>query len=108
MPMRGGSRRATDVIAVSPRAFEWDRCVIATLRHSTLPWSSGVALEIPLRATPLAGIGQLGRRDRLSLLAQFAAHEAMLGFAGVSDGDVDPAEWAVVQKRGADCRLVRV
>ncbi|MEA2329740.1 MAG: two-component system, NtrC family, response regulator HydG, partial [Thermoanaerobaculia bacterium] len=44
----------------------------------------------------------------LSLVAQFAAHEALLQFAGFSDADYDPAEWAVVRKRGNDCRLVRI
>ncbi len=86
---------------VSPHDFRWDRALIATLRHSTLPWNEEVA------AKPLAG-AQLGNRDRLSLLAQFAAHEAMLQFAGIADGELDAAEWMVVQKRGADARLVRV
>ncbi len=108
MPMRGGSRRAADAISISPRAFEWDRCAIATLRHSTLPWSGVVAPDVSIRATLLTGTGQLGRRDRLSLLAQFAAHQGLLRFAGVADGEFDPGEWAVIQKRGADCRLLRV
>jgi two-component system NtrC family response regulator len=102
MSMRGSVRRARPRLTIDLRAFGWDRAVTATLRHSTLPWSE------PLDATPLAECTDLGARDRLSLVAQFAAHQALLQFAGVSDGDCDPAEWAVVRKRGVDCRLLRV
>jgi DNA-binding NtrC family response regulator len=98
MAMRGASRATRSVL---PRDFRWDRALVATLRHSSLPWNETIA------ARPLAS-AQLGTRDRLSLLAQFAAHQAMLQFAGATDDDVDPAEWAVVQKRGCDSRLVRV
>ena len=100
MSMRRGGRRsreATTTPAVS--AFGWDRAIAATLRHSTLPWNE------PLAASPLAA---QGARDRLSLVAQFAAHQALLQFAGIADGDVDPSEWVVVAKRGVDVRLVRV
>jgi DNA-binding NtrC family response regulator len=100
MTMRGGSRRGRDA-AVEPRAFEWDRALLATLRHSSLPFDEA----LPLAPLPLVNAG---KRDRLSLLGQFAAHQALLQFAGVADGDVEPAEWAVVQKRGSDVRLVRV
>ncbi|HEV8432050.1 MAG TPA: hypothetical protein VGR95_01465, partial [Thermoanaerobaculia bacterium] len=86
---------------MSPHDFRWDRALIANLRHSTLPWNEEVA------ARPLAS-AQLGSRDRLSLLAQFAAHQATLQFAGIADGEVEVAEWAVVQKRGCDSRLVRI
>jgi DNA-binding NtrC family response regulator len=103
MAMRTGSRRASEETTVFLRDFAWPRERIATLRHSTLPF----AAEKTLRAVPLA-LAQLGARDRLSLLAQFAAHESFLQFAGVADGEVDPAEWAVEQKRGADSRLIRV
>jgi len=106
--MRGTVRRARSAIAVDLRVFGWDRALIATLRHSTLPWFDGFAAEISLDATPVAEAGELGARDRLSLVAQFAAHQALLQFAGFSDSDYDPAEWAVVRKRGNDCRLVRV
>src|ERR1051326_6157587 len=98
MTMRGGSRETRRVL---PHDFRWDRALIATLRHSTLPWNEDVA------ARPLAS-AQLGARDRLSVLAQFAAHQAMVQFAGIADGDGDAAEWGVVQKRGADSRLVRI
>ncbi|HVR39189.1 MAG TPA: sigma 54-interacting transcriptional regulator [Thermoanaerobaculia bacterium] len=73
---------------------------MATLRHSSLPWNDSIA------ASPLTQ--STGGRDRLSLVAQFAAHQALLQFAGIADGDVDPAEWVVVRKRGVDCRLVRI
>ncbi|HEX3580238.1 MAG TPA: sigma 54-interacting transcriptional regulator [Thermoanaerobaculia bacterium] len=98
MTMRGGSR---EMRRVAPHDFRWDRALIATLRHSTLPWNEDVA------AKPLAS-AQLGTRDRLSVLAQFAAHQAMLQFAGIADGEVEASEWIVVQKRGADTRLVRI
>src|ERR1043166_1394920 len=98
MAMRGGSR---EVRLVSPLDFAWDRALIATLRHSTLAWNEGVA------AKPLAR-AQLGARDRLSLRAQFAAHQAVLQFAGIADGELDPSEWVIIQKRGCDARLVRM
>ncbi|HYC91384.1 MAG TPA: sigma 54-interacting transcriptional regulator [Thermoanaerobaculia bacterium] len=101
MMMRGGSRRGRDA-AVEPRAFEWNRALLATLRHSSLPFDEALPL------TPLALLGNVGKRDRLSLLGQFAAHQALLQFAGVADGELEPAEWAVVRKRGSDVRLVRV
>ncbi len=106
MAMRGAPRKR-DAVVVTLGDFAWDRSVVATLRHVTLPWNEGVASEITLSAAPLAGAA-LGTRDRLSLLAQFAAHQAFLQFAGIPDGELDPGEWAVIQRRGNDCRLVRV
>jgi len=100
MVMRGAVRRREATI-VSPAAFGWDRATIATLRHTTLPWAEE-------HAASSLGASELGARDALSLLAQFAAHQALLQFAGIGDGELDPAEWAVVQKRGSDCRLIRV
>jgi two-component system, NtrC family, response regulator AtoC len=100
MSMRRGSRRAREATLVAARAFAWDRALVATIRHSTLPWEESFAAE------PITS--KLGSRDRLSLLAQFAAHQALLHFAGVGDGELDPGEWAVVQKRGCDVRLIRV
>src|SRR4051812_5689470 len=108
MSMRGTVRRARSAIAIDLRAFGWDRAIIATLRHSTLPWIDGCAPSISLEAVPLAEAGELGARDHLSLVGQFAAHQALLHFAGFSDAEHDPDEWAVVRKRGNDCRLVRV
>jgi DNA-binding NtrC family response regulator len=99
--MRGSGGRGRTA-SVPAESFGWDRAVVATLRHSTLPWNES------LIATPLADAGQLGTRDRLSLLGQLAAHQALLQFAGIADGDFDPGDWSVVQKRGADVRLIRV
>jgi hypothetical protein len=101
MSMRGSASRGRSA-SVPARSFAWDRAVVATLRHSTLPWDESLA------ATPLTDVRQLGTRDRLSLLGQLAAHEALLQFAGIADADFDPGEWSVVQKRGSDVRLVRV
>ena len=106
--MRGTVRRARSTIAVDLRVFGWDRAFIATLRHSTLPWVDGFAPKISIDASLLAEGGEFGARDRLSLVAQFAAHQALLQFAGFSDAEYDPAEWAVVRKRGNDCRLMRI
>src|SRR5437764_14580842 len=102
MPMRGAARRARPQASVELRQFGWDRALVATLRHSTLPFSEAID------AAPLARCDDLGARDKLSLVAQFAAHQAFLQFAGVGDGECDPAELAVARKRGSDCRLVRV
>ncbi|HYI13410.1 MAG TPA: sigma 54-interacting transcriptional regulator [Thermoanaerobaculia bacterium] len=98
MSMKGTVRRWP----VSASAFAWNRALLATLRHSSLPF------EETLAATPLPEARHLGPRDRLSLLGQFAAHQALLQFAGLADGELDPAEWAVVAKRGSDVRLVRI
>src|SRR5438067_4527778 len=87
---------------VEPAAFGWGVAVAAVLRHSTLPWRE------PLDSVPLAQLPPPGGRDRLSLVSQFAAHQALLQFAGVGDGPCDTAEWAGVQRRGCDARLVRV
>ncbi len=106
--MRGSARRVRPAIEIDLGAFGWDRVIVATLRHSTLPWVDGVASSISLEAVPLGDVGELGARDRLSLVGQFAAHQALLHFAGFSDAGHDPAEWAVVRKRGNDCRLVRI
>ena len=99
MSMRGGSRARRPVMT-DVRTFGWDRAVLATLRHSTLP------LEV-VDGAPLEDLSDLGKRDRLSLLGQFAAHEALLQFAGIGDGAFQVGEWRVVQKRGLDCRLIR-
>jgi DNA-binding NtrC family response regulator len=102
MSMRGSSRRPAGE-AVCARAFEWEPAVLATLTHCTLPWDEEAG-----EVSPLPEAGRAGGRDRLSLLAQFAAHQAILRFAGVSDGAFDAAEWGVIRKRGSDVRLVRL
>jgi len=95
------ARRARNVVVVSSHAFAWDRALLATLRHRTLPFNSELDLE-PLNEW------RLGPRERLSLVAQFAAHQAFLQFASIADGDFSVDEWRVARKRGSDCRLVRV
>src|SRR3954451_12532426 len=100
MAMRSAVRGART--SIEPAGFGWGVAVAAVLRHSTLPWREA------LDAVPLAALPPLGGGDRLSLLAQFAAHQALLQFAGVADGACDRAEWAVVQRRGTDARLVRL
>jgi DNA-binding NtrC family response regulator len=100
MAVRSATRATRTYI--EPAAFGWGVAVAAVLRHSTLPWREA------LDAVPLAQLPPPGGRDRLSLVAQFAAHQALLQFAGVADGACDATEWAVVQRRGCDARLVRV
>ena len=102
MNMRSGTRRERETLAVSPQAFAWGRAWTATLRHTSLPWNETVS------AKPLTQARELGTRDRLSLLGQFAAHQAFLHFAGLSDGELDPQEWVIVPKRGSDVRLIRI
>jgi DNA-binding NtrC family response regulator len=99
--MRSTANRSGAATVISPSGFGWDRRLTVTLRHVSLPWDE------PLRIAPLTALRQIGARDRLSLIAQFAAHQALLQFAGVADGELDPGEWGVVQKRGSDVRLVR-
>jgi DNA-binding NtrC family response regulator len=108
MAMRGTVRRARSPITIAVRTFGWDRAVVATLRHSTLPWFETFGSELMIDATPIGALNGLGDRDRLSLIGQFAAHQAFLQFAGVPDGEWEAGEWAVVQKRATDCRLVRL
>src|SRR5512141_1478484 len=100
MAMRESSRATR--VSVEPAAVGWGREVAAVLRHSTLPWRE------PLAAVPLSEAPAFGGRDRLSLVAQFAAHQAFLQFAAAGDGEFDVAEWGVVQRRGRDARLVRL
>ena len=100
--MRGGNRRGREARVIGPDDFGWGRAVAATLRHSSLPFGE------TLIATPLTEAPPLGTRDRLSLAGQFAAHQALLQFAGIADGDVDASDWAIVPKRGSDVRLIRI
>ncbi len=100
-------QRVRDAWTVSSSGFLWEPAVIATLRHSTLPWYDS-AFGAPLEAIPLAELTQGGERERLSLVAQFASHCALMQFAGVPAGEFDPAEWAVIRRRGSDARLIRI
>ncbi|HYM60610.1 MAG TPA: sigma 54-interacting transcriptional regulator [Thermoanaerobaculia bacterium] len=111
MAMRSQAKRSRTTVGVSLERYGWDRATLATLRHCSLPWHEGFtesAAEIEIEATPLTALRDLGGRDRLSLLGQFAAHHALLQFAGITDGELDPGEWVVMQKRGTDCRLLRI
>src|SRR5437016_7157994 len=105
MSMRRPAKRGHALQVVELRAFGWDRAAMAALRHTTLPSYDSFQPSIHLEAVPLREAKDLGGRDRLSLVAQFAAHQAFLQFAGIGDGDFDVAEWAVMQRRGTDCRL---
>ncbi|MGZ7032706.1 MAG: hypothetical protein ACXVIJ_12130, partial [Thermoanaerobaculia bacterium] len=108
MSMRGASRRADPALTSSVRSFAWDPSLIATLRHSTLPWLDSFAETVDVQARPLADMKELGTRDKLSLLGQFAAHQALLQFAGIADGEFAIDDWACAARRGSDCRLVRI
>src|SRR5260370_387712 len=107
MSMRRVSRGRAS-LGVSLRMFGWERAAVAALRHATLPWIDGFGPELSIAAVPLESVRDLGGRDKLSLVAQFAAHQAFLQFAGIADDECDPGEWAVVHKRGCDVRLVRI
>src|SRR5712692_8165116 len=106
--MRGASRRGSDAVEVSLQNFAWRRPAMATLRHPTLPWFDGFPPHMELSATPLSSLQNVGTRDRLSLVGQFAAHIALLQFAGIADAEFDVTEWVVARKRGSDCRLIRI
>jgi len=106
--MRGASRRADSALTIRVRAFAWDAALIATVRHSTLPWLEAVAETNDVHARPLADLKELGTRDKLSLVGQFAAHQALLQFAGIVDGEFSIDEWACLARRGSDCRLIRI
>ena len=106
--MRGATRRGSDPQRVPLRAFGWDAAHIATLRHCSLPWYDDFRAEVEVSGSPLASMRDCGARDRLSVLAQFAAHQAFRQAGGVADGEFRESDWIVVRKRGADCRLVRI
>ncbi|MFZ2490123.1 MAG: hypothetical protein WA208_01430, partial [Thermoanaerobaculia bacterium] len=73
MTTRGATRRTRATFHVDARAFAWSRWTAATLTHVSLPWGERIA-GLPLGEAATS----LGERDRLSLLAQFAAHQAFL------------------------------
>src|SRR5688500_8837708 len=96
--------------AVPPRSDSstrgWGPAEAASFSHSTLPWNAdSSSARMPL--TPLAAVAGLGKRDRLSILGQIAAHLAFLRFARTSWGVFDASEWAVGKRRGGEVRAVR-
>jgi DNA-binding NtrC family response regulator len=107
MSMRVPRTRA-QAVSVDLRAFGWDRFVMASLRHATLPWSGAGRMDTDLEATSLSELGAAGSRDKLSLTGQFAAHQSLLRFAGVPDSRFDAGDWAVAMRRGCDARLLRI
>jgi DNA-binding NtrC family response regulator/tetratricopeptide (TPR) repeat protein len=108
MGMRAPQANSRTPHQVGKHDFGWDRWITATLDHPTLPWFGEEGVNPTVGVTPLAELGPLGSRDRLSLLGQFAAHEALLVFAGIPERQFSAAEWGVIRKRGNDCRLVRM
>ena len=92
MAMRGKPHRARSPITIDVRTFGWDRALIATLRHPTLPWFDGVARELNVDGIPLAKASELGRiRSQVNSLqaqlskitvAQVAAASGAAGFSG--------------------------
>jgi hypothetical protein len=92
---------------ISAASFSWPLPVLACLEHCTLPWFESA--EPRWRIDPAEPLEQeWGTRHALSLLAQFAAHQSFLEFAGILDNHFDPAEWRVERRRGADVRLIRI
>jgi DNA-binding NtrC family response regulator/tetratricopeptide (TPR) repeat protein len=108
MGMRAPQAGSRTPLQVSRQEFGWDRWIIATLDHPTLPWFGQTGENPTLSIAPLTELGPLGSRDRLSLLGQFAAHEALLVFAGIPEKHFSASDWGVIRKRGHDCRLVRL
>jgi len=106
MPLRRPSqkeRRRFDL-----REFGWTAAQIAVLRHSSLPFGEAPDGSCEIDGVDLETAKAWGRRDRLALLAQFAAHVAFLRRVGVAAGPLRTDEWLAVRNRGEDPRLVRV
>ncbi|MFA6957838.1 MAG: sigma 54-interacting transcriptional regulator [Thermoanaerobaculia bacterium] len=107
MAMRKSAGRRGEPVAASSGNFDWPASLVATTRHTAMPW-------LPCRdderdeAMPLSSIGRLGERDALSLTGQLAGFLAFARFAGICIASFDPSEWSVVQRRGRDMRLLRV
>jgi len=103
------TRKKTESLEVVPADFGWQPSLIATTRHSTLPWFTDVLPRIAMPgATALTDIKGWGARDRLSLTGQYAAHLSFLRRLGVVEAAFDPADWVAFRKRGSDVRLVRI
>ncbi|HVR42908.1 MAG TPA: sigma 54-interacting transcriptional regulator, partial [Thermoanaerobaculia bacterium] len=106
MPMRR-------VPGVTAYRIELDACgfaaaEMAALDHASLPWWGVASRAVEIAGSPLESAREMGERDRHSLLAQLAAHLAMLRFAAVGWGSFAAAEWVVVRKRREEGRLVRI
>jgi transcriptional regulator with GAF, ATPase, and Fis domain len=108
MAMREGSPRSKRAIRVDLADFAWDPFALATLRHPSLPWYDQFATAVDVTAIPLSEVDRAAERSLLSLVGQFAAHQALLRFAALEDGGFSADEWAVIVRRGVDCRLVRL
>jgi hypothetical protein len=104
MPIRRPARKERRDLDL--REFGWPLSRIAVLRHSTLPFESGRVIE--LDTTELISARPWGKRDRLAILAQFAAHLALLKRLSIPSGRLVAEEWRIVRQRNADPRLVRI
>ena len=106
MALRRSSR--AEPISIRLRQSGWPDEGLACLDHSSLPWHEGFAPEIEIEAIPLSKLADVGGRDALSIVGQYAAHLAFLQFAGIDDHLLELDHWCVVQKRATDIRLVRL
>ncbi len=107
MAMRKPATRRGAAASVSAELFGWPPSLIATARHSTLPWHPA-GDEDAVDAAPLTTINRVGERDSLSLVGQLAGYLAFARFAGIPTSAFDSGDWGIVQKRGRDVRLVRL
>lgn len=98
------SPAADSSVGVVAEQFGWPLARLACSVHRSFAWN-GNAVD-PRTCVPLER--SWGERHRLSLLAQFSAHQSFLAFAGLQEESFDPTEWTVVKARGSDVRLVRV
>lgn len=110
MAMRTPSPRVRrEALRVAAAEFGWDPSFLATLRHTTLPWTGRPNPPFEIRgAVPLVETIAWGARDRLSIAGQYAGHLVFLRAAAIAENTFDPGEWVAVRKRGGDCRLIRI
>ncbi len=109
MSMRRPEARSKRPLHLEVSEFGWSPFVIATFRHSSLPWDAAARSSgWDVAGRPLAESRTSGKRDALSMAGQYAAHLAWLRFCGITDPCFDPEEWVVEKNRGEDCRLVRI
>ncbi len=88
-------------------ASGWAVEEVAFLRHASLPWTGRPARNGEIDAEPLEKAASWGEGDRLSLLAQVAAHLAFLRAAGIGWGRFAAEEWGASRRRSDDARLLR-